>query len=82
MKAFRLAIRVEGLYWVAYIADMGTMEGATVIGSIAMAAANDPGVKAAFMATMQMAVEVISPIPIESWNAPVKAPESERSGNA
>jgi hypothetical protein len=49
----RLAMRREGGMWNAYLAAMNTMDGATVIGSIAVAAVIDnPERKAAFQRMM------------------------------
>jgi hypothetical protein len=82
LKKFRLALRVEGPFWVAYLADIDSMKGATIIGSIAMSAACDPTVKTTFISTMKMALEAVSPRPVKFWNEPVEARKSERSGNA
>jgi hypothetical protein len=49
----RLALRVEGDFWNAYYALSDTMEDAVFLGSVAMAAVQDPERKAAFMALMR-----------------------------
>jgi hypothetical protein len=81
----RLAMRREGNMWIAYVAALNTMDGAVVIGSIAMAAVIDnPKRKAAFQRMMTDAVaEMIhaqtgqNPNMIEN-----EAPPNERAGNA
>ena len=82
----RLALRVEGTWWVAYFATQGTMEGAVTLGKLRMAIAVRPERKAAFMALMQEAVaDLIEDRTGERPtypDAPVTAPEHERSGNA
>lgn len=81
---FRLALRVEGEWWIAYVAKHETMEGAMELARIRMSAAKIKPIKDAFMATMQL---TISELIKESsgldavWpEAPKPAPESERSG--
>lgn len=78
----RLALRAEGNYWNAYVAEMGTMEGAVLIGSISLTAATDTAIYRAFMALMQKTCETLLPIPVEGWDLPRSAPEHERSGRA
>lgn len=83
----RLAFRVEGDFWRAYLAAPDTMKGAQEIASISLAAALNPTHKLAFMELMRTIVGDI----IEAatghrplWPAPggEPAPESERSGHA
>ncbi len=82
----RLAMRVEGDFWVAYYAMPGTMNGALLLGSARMAfITRDKARKAAFMGMMQEAVadlieDAVGTRP--TWNAPVSAPEHERAGRA
>lgn len=80
----RLALRHEGLLWVAYYAPrQDSMIGAVYIGSVLMSAVADRGErKTAFMKLMQ---EIVGDF-IEKaagvrpdWNAPHAAPEGERS---
>ena len=79
----RLALRVEGDFWVAYLAPAYGMKGAKVLATILMTAVIDPRHKLAFMALMRNVVGDI----IEAntghrpiWPAPdgVTAPEAER----
>lgn len=72
--------------WNAYYAEPHTMEGALLVGSIAMAAVEDnPERKQAFMAIMRDfigdVIEAGSGIR-PNWPGPETAPEHERSGNA
>lgn len=81
----RLALRVEGEFWNAYYAPVGTMEGAVLLGSIRLAlVAEDGEAKALFLKTMTLILARsvrkatgLSP----TWKT-TAAPESERSGNA
>ena len=79
----RLAMRVEGDWWVAYAADMNTMTGAIKLGSISMnAIVISPGLKAAFMDLMKDALtDLIGSAGDLKWNEPEVAPEHERAGN-
>jgi hypothetical protein len=87
-KIGRLAMRHEGTMWNAYYAESDTMEGALLLGSIAMAFVGKDHLdrKLAFMAMMQDAVadlieEKIGQRP--TWPEGAKpAPESERGGHA
>ena len=85
VQQVRLALRVEGPWWVAYYAKAETMQHAIRLGSILLALVQDPVHKEAFMQLMQSAVasmlEQGSRGPVE-WDAPVRGPEHERSGNA
>jgi len=79
----RLAMRVEGDWWVAYYAMPDTMEDALDLGRIRMAAVQDQTHKQAFMTLMQhfvgdIILEIFGEIP--DWNDPVGAPEHERAG--
>lgn len=81
----RLALRVEGDWWVAYYAMPDTMADAIDLGRIRMAAVQDQTHKQAFMALMQ---HFVGDIILENlgvapdWNDPVGAPEHERAGRA
>ena len=84
---FRLALRQEDQFWNAYMAKIGTMEGALLIGSIHMRIVeNSPTVKREFMDCMKSAftraIKDVLGISIDHWNDPRSAPETERSGNA
>ncbi len=81
----RLALRVEGVWWNAYYAQQGTMEGAILLGSLRMSLARVPKLKTLFMDLMTATVgeavkETFGLQP--TWNAPEAAPEHERSGAA
>ena len=81
----RLALRREGNMWNAYVAALNTMDGAVVIGSIAMAAVVDnPTRKAAFQ---RMMTEIVAEmIHAQTGQTPGmnerEAPPNERAGNA
>ena len=81
----RLALRHEGNFWNAYVALPDTMEGAFLIGSIAMwAVARSPKFKRAFMDVMQG----VMTDHLKALGATVNgyeersAPEHERAGHA
>ena len=82
----RLALRHEGMWWNAYIAQADTMDGARLIGSIAFGVVErNEQVKRTFMEAMRLALEdaiknVLGTVPDEWIEEP--APESERSGHA
>lgn len=83
----RLAMRHEGMWWVAYYALTGTMDGAVELGRIAMRFVDiHPERRDGFIAFMRDAVadiieEKIGQRPV--WpNAPQSAPESERAGHS
>ncbi len=81
----RLSFRVEGKFWNAYMADTGTMKGATLLGSILMSLAAYPSVKDGFMQLMQEAFSqtcesVLGTTPEFPGAEP--APEHERAGEA
>ena len=80
----RLAFRAEGTMWSAYWALPDTMDGALLIGSIAMAAVQDVQRKHAFMMLIQDALASVfaeKGIEIDRWSTQ-SAPEHERGGNA
>lgn len=85
LAPFRLAFRIEGDYWNAYLAKPDTMEDAKLVGSVVYAAALHPAIKDAFMAMMRKVVETfvddMGIARIEGWGDPERAPESERSGS-
>lgn len=84
-QAGRLAMRVEGNLWVAYFAQVGTMDGAIFLGSIQMAFVQDQERKRAFIGLMQEAVgEILAEAAGTKphWAGPVAALEHERSGRA
>jgi hypothetical protein len=83
----RLAMRVEGVWWVAYYAMLDTMEGAIQLGTLRMSIAANPERKSEFMILMRAAVsdvieEKLGVRPV--WPEPDghRAPEHERSGKA
>lgn len=78
----RLALRVEGDFWVAYWARAETMEGAVALGSLSFTLAQIPERKKAFMQLMQdafgdMVEEAFGSRPV--WSRPTSAPDHERS---
>ncbi len=80
----RIAFRAEGAMWNAYFAASGTMEGATLLGSLRMDIARDPVRKLQFQTLM---TEVIADLCEAAFDERPDmniqaAPESERSGNA
>jgi hypothetical protein len=85
-KVGRLAFRVEGDTWRAYYALTETMDGAIVLGSVAMRFVQEPTRRDQFIAFMREAVADL----IEEntgtrpqWpDPPQVAPEHERSGSA
>lgn len=82
----RLALRVEGDWWVAYVAQADTMNGAMRLGSILLGIVeNSPERKQAFMAFMKDAMsDAIKHVFGHSpkWRPPQAAPEAERAGRA
>lgn len=81
----RLAFRVEGKWWVVYMAAMDSMVGAKPIGRILMTLAAIPMVKASFMDSMKVAFG--EAIKATTGKAPTEwetrpAPERDRAGNA
>lgn len=86
MKVGRLAMRHEGTFWNAYYAMPDTMDGAVLLGSIAMRFVADATRRDRFMALMK---EAVSDIIAEqaghrpTWpEGPHRAPESERAGHS
>lgn len=85
----RLALRTEGDFWCAYIAEADTLVGAILLGSIRMSVVTGIGNgrrrKAEFMALMREAyadkIEEITGVR-PSMSAPVLAPVHEKSKNA
>jgi hypothetical protein len=82
----RLAMREEGSFWNAYIAETSTMRGALLIGCIPMAdVRNNIAIKTRFMGLMQ---DVMTESINEATGAEVSdyevrpAPEIERGGKA
>jgi len=85
---FRLAMRAEGQWWVAYLARPNTMDGAKELGRVLMGIVSGDGSegrKAAFMDLMKSALTDASAAiggVVEHWDEPTPAPEHERSGSA
>lgn len=83
---FRLAFRHEGTLWNAYVAEVGTMKDAVLMGSIAFGAAeHSPALKAAFMNLMRKVMEEYTAAVFGAaldWESPRPAPEHERGGHA
>jgi hypothetical protein len=82
----RLAMRHEGKFWNAYYALPNTMDGAILLGSIAMRFVANPDRKERFMAMMK---EAVSDIIAErtgatpTWpDGPQPAPQHERAGHS
>lgn len=87
VKVGRLALRHEGTFWNAYYAMPDTMDGAILLGSIAMRFVyRDPNRKSVFMHMMQAAVSDILEEQTghrPKWpDGPQPAPESERAGHS
>lgn len=81
----RLALRVEGDWWVAYYAKPASMDDAIELGRIAMGIVRQEEFKQAFMELMKSALAAFFEqrgTPIETWHEPETAPEGERAGNA
>lgn len=82
----RLAMREEGGFWNAYIAQTNTMKDALLIGSIGIGAVTaNPELKQRFMDLMQCAfsdaLQRSMGVPVAKWDIN-KAPEHERAGLA
>jgi len=80
----RVALRAEGDWWVAYVAEAGTMEGKVEIALTLLAPCDDPEIKQAFIDYAKLVFSKALArldIPILAWDEE-KAPESERSGSA
>ena len=84
--SLRLSFRVEGAQWSVYIAPLGTMDGAKLLASVAMSAAEEPEIKELFMRFARDAFDCLVKTRLRTkvpgWNDPVRAPEHERSGSA
>lgn len=82
----RLAFRQEGNFWNAYVASVGTMDKAFLLGSIMMGAvANNPTRKAAFMDLMKDAFADAAQALTGERPAAFDeraAPETERAGHS
>lgn len=81
----RLAMRVEGNFWNAYVAAQDSMEGAELIGSIAFVCVQDEDRRAAFLRFMSECFEAIvyDITGVEPEFTEIRpAPEHERSGRA
>jgi hypothetical protein len=81
----RLAFRLEGRWWVCYLAKPGTMDGAVELARIVERVAEDDEVRKLFTDLMRRALlelceEVFGERPEHVATRP--APESERGGNA
>lgn len=79
----RIAMRVEGRWWVAYYAMPDTMDGAIELGRVQMAIVKDPVRKQTFIGLFKSAFEDIfkDKLEVERWTEH-PAPESEKSGSA
>ena len=81
----RIAMRVEGKWWVAYMAALDTMIGAVPIARIRFDAAHIPEIKEGFTElcklVMVKAAGVANVGPVTDWSVR-EAPEHERSDNA
>lgn len=80
MSKFRLALRVEGEFWNAYLAGMDTMDNALLLGSIRMSVVtNNKRIKSQFMSLMQdtisYAIKNEFGITIKKWERPRTAPK-------
>lgn len=80
----RLALRAEGNFWNAYAALADTMDGAVLLGSIAIGAVTDnERRRRSFMDLMKSVLadyikDATGAAP--KWNPPDRAPEHERAG--
>jgi len=84
-KEMKLALRREGVWWVAYISMTGGEKSVEIARVIVRPAEENKMVKKMFMDLAMKVCEVATKnigITIERWDDPVDAPESERSGNA
>jgi len=82
---FRLAMRQEGSMWNAYLAKQGTMEGALLIGSIAIAAVEDEKRQQAFVNIMGdfVADAIKEMVGVRPTRMEVQqAPEHEKAGHS
>lgn len=82
---FRLAMRVEGDWWNAYMAGTETMDGATLLASVRMTLVATPAERDAYLETiravfMKAAGDVLG---VELGAGEVReAPEHEKAGRA
>lgn len=85
-QSIRLAMRVEGDWWVAYIAPLTTMEGALELGRVHMRVATIPSQKLValefFKGAMSAAIEAVGGSDLVWPTGPMPAPEHERAGRA
>jgi hypothetical protein len=86
VKLGRLAMRHEGNFWVAYYALPESMEGAVLLGSIAMRFVDTKPRRDAFMEIMKKAVADLLQDQFgerPTWpDGPQPAPEAERAGHS
>ena len=82
----RLAMRVEGDYWVAYWTELHSMDRAIRIGTLKMTLVANPVIKDAFMELMKQAFSQLAKDTLgvdTHWpDPPEPGPEHERSGRA
>ena len=82
----RLAMRQEGMWWNAYLAERDSMNNAIHLGSIRMALVENQDVKNAFLDAMKVALTAVAKdltgLRLTWPNPPEPASESERSGHA
>lgn len=82
--AGRMALRVEGEWWVAYLARMGTMEGAIELGRIRLTVAQLAVVKEQFQSLMTVAFRTMLEMQghkVERFDV-ARAPEHEKAGKS
>lgn len=80
----RMALRVEGEWWVAYLARMGTMEGAIELGRIRLTVAQLAVVKEQFQSLMTVAFRTMLEMQghkVERFDTE-RAPEHEKAGRS
>ena len=74
---FRIALRTEGSWWIAYLASPITMDGAIEIARVRLAPAQaDPAIKQAFIDFTQRVMEAAAKASLQEiahWNAPTPA---------
>jgi hypothetical protein len=80
----RLAFRIEGEWWNAYMTDTDTMKRAVHLGAIRKTLAEaHPKLKNDFMDLMKRSFELVlrtlASAQVTGWETPVKAPEEERT---
>lgn len=84
--SMRLALRVEGDWWVAYIARLDTMEGALELGRVRMRLVGIASQKAAaldfFKGAMSATLQAAGGHDLSWPTGPTPAPEHERAGSA